>query len=75
MSSLPESLASSYLFGGNAPYIEALYEHYLDDPSGVPDAWRDYFDQLQHGPATDGRTATRDQPHAPIIQSFAERAR
>src|SRR5690606_23707540 len=33
------------------------------------------FDQLQHTPATDGQEATRDQAHAPIVQSFAQRAR
>ena len=75
MSSLPESLSSSYLFGGNAPYIEEIYENYLADPATVPDAWREYFDQLQHSPASDGRPATRDQAHAPIVQSFAQRAR
>ena len=25
-------LGSSYLFGGNAPFIEDLYESYLQDP-------------------------------------------
>src|SRR5699024_10430812 len=48
---------------------------YLDNPAGVPDEWRDYFDQLQNAPATDGNESTRDQAHAPIIESFAQRAR
>jgi len=75
MSSEQESLSNSYLFGGNAPYVEELYEAYLDNPGSVPDNWRTYFDQLQHAPATDGQTSTRDQAHAPIVQSFADRAR
>ncbi|NDY82641.1 2-oxoglutarate dehydrogenase E1 component [Orrella sp. NBD-18] len=75
MSSEIESLQNSYLFGGNAPYVEELYESYLDNPGSVPDNWRTYFDQLQHMPATDGREATRDQAHAPIIESFALRAK
>ncbi|MGN6579389.1 MAG: 2-oxoglutarate dehydrogenase E1 component [Bordetella sp.] len=75
MSSEQESLSNSYLFGGNAPYVEELYEAYLDNPGSVSDNWRAYFDQLQHAPATDGQASTRDQAHAPIIQSFAERAR
>ena len=75
MSSELESLHNSYLFGGNAPYVEELYESYLDNPGSVPDNWRTYFDQLQHMPATDGREATRDQAHAPIIESFAQRAK
>ncbi len=70
-----DSLQNSYLFGGNAPYVEELYEAYLDNPGSVPDNWRNYFDQLQHMPATDGQEATRDQAHAPIIESFAQRAK
>lgn len=75
MSSELDSLKNSYLFGGNAPYVEELYESYLDNPGSVPDNWRSYFDQLQNLPATDGQEATRDQAHAPIIESFAQRAK
>ena len=75
MSSQTELQSNSYLYGSNAAYVEELYEMYLDNPSSVPSEWRDYFDQLQHQPATDGREATRDQAHSPIIQSFAERAK
>ena len=75
MSSELESLQNSYLFGGNAPYVEELYEAYLDNPGSVPENWRSYFDQLQHMPATDGQAATRDQAHAPIVESFAIRAK
>lgn len=75
MSSEKESSSTSYLFGGNAPYVEELYEAYLDNPGSVPDNWRDYFDQLQHQPAVDGQESTRDQAHAPIVESFAQRAR
>ena len=75
MSSESESLSTSYLFGGNAPYVEELYEAYLDNPGSVPDNWREYFDQLQHSPATDGQETTRDRAHAPVVESFAQRAR
>ncbi|PLC51221.1 2-oxoglutarate dehydrogenase E1 component [Pollutimonas subterranea] len=75
MSSEIELLSNSYLFGSNAPYVEDLYESYLDNPGSVPNEWRDYFDQLQHQPATDGREVTRDQAHAPIVESFAQRAK
>ena len=37
-------LANSYLYGANAPFIEDLYETYLDNPGAVTPAWRDYFD-------------------------------
>ncbi|MCS6945318.1 MAG: 2-oxoglutarate dehydrogenase E1 component [Sutterellaceae bacterium] len=66
---------NSYLFGGNAPYVEELYERYLDNPGSVPEKWRAYFDQLQLVPAADGSHATPDVPHAPIIESFAQRAK
>ena len=44
--------SNSYLFGGNAPYVEERYEAYLDNPGSVPDNWRDYFDALVAGVAT-----------------------
>ncbi len=75
MSSELESKQNSYLFGGNAPYVEELYESYLDNPGSVSDRWRSYFDQLQNMPATDGTSSTRDMAHAPIVESFAQRAK
>ncbi|MDG5973881.1 2-oxoglutarate dehydrogenase E1 component [Hydrogenophaga taeniospiralis CCUG 15921] len=66
--------SNSYLFGGNAPYVEEMYENYLDNPGSVPDNWRSYFDALQHVPAVDG-TDARDVPHLPVINAFAERAK
>jgi 2-oxoglutarate dehydrogenase E1 component len=66
--------SNSYLFGGNAPYVEEMYEAYLDNPGSVPDNWRAYFDALQNVPATDG-TDSRDVAHAPVIESFAQRAK
>jgi 2-oxoglutarate dehydrogenase E1 component len=66
---------NSYLFGANAPYVEELYEAYLDNPGSVPDNWRNYFDQLQILPATDGSDSSKDIAHAPIVESFAQRAK
>ena len=65
---------NSYLFGGNAPYVEEMYENYLANPGSVPDTWRSYFDALQHVPAVDG-TDARDVPHMPVISAFAELAK
>ena len=65
---------NSYLFGGNAPYVEEMYESYLANPGSVPDSWRDYFDALQHVPAVDGSNM-KDVPHLPVIAAFAERAK
>ncbi|MBC5766705.1 2-oxoglutarate dehydrogenase E1 component [Ramlibacter albus] len=79
MSSEPRSVytayqGNSYLFGGNAPYVEEMYENYLANPTSVPDMWRDYFDALQNVPAVDGSNA-RDVPHLPVVNAFAERAK
>ncbi len=67
-------LGNTFLFGGNAPYVEELYENYLDNPGSVPDTWRDYFDALQHVPASDGSNA-RDVAHLPVVNAFAQRAK
>ncbi len=66
--------SSSYLFGGNAPYIEDLYEDYLSNPGSVPEQWRAYFDAMQNVPGSNG-TDSRDIAHSPVQASFAERAR
>lgn len=71
---MKENSANSYLFGGNAPYVEELYEAYLNNPGSVPDNWRAYFDAMQNVPAVDG-SAKPDVPHAPVVASFAERAK
>jgi len=71
---MQEYRANSHLFGGNAPYVEELYEAYLDNPGSVPENWRSYFDALQHLPAVDG-SDERDVAHAPVVESFAQRAK
>ncbi|WP_333842634.1 2-oxoglutarate dehydrogenase E1 component [Pelomicrobium sp.] len=63
-----EMLANSYLFGANAPFIEALYEKYLEDPEAVSGEWRSYFDSLARQPGP----APRDVSHRPVIESFIE---
>jgi len=67
--------SNSYLFGGNAPYIEELYESYLDNPASVPEQWREYFDQMQLAPGAGKDAEGRDVAHAPIVESLALRAR
>ncbi|PLV18957.1 2-oxoglutarate dehydrogenase E1 component [Pseudomonas guariconensis] len=56
---------SAHLSGGNAAYVEELYELYLHDPNAVPEEWRTYFQKL---PA-DGSTAT-DVSHSTIRDHF-----
>src|SRR5438093_4023237 len=73
MSAMKEFLSNSYLFGANAPFIEELYEAYLDNPQSVPEQWREYFDKLQLLSA--GGNGGRDVAQAPIVEAFAQRAK
>ena len=65
---------NSYLFGGNAPFVEELYESYLNNPQSVSDSWRAYFDQLQVLPGSGG-ASLKDVAHAPVVESFVQRAK
>ncbi|CAD5110132.1 2-oxoglutarate dehydrogenase E1 component [Zestomonas carbonaria] len=56
---------SAHLSGGNAAYVEELYELYLHDPNAVPEEWRTYFQKL---PA-DGSVAN-DVSHSTIRDHF-----
>ena len=47
--SLQQRYASSPLFGTNAPYVEDLYEAYLEDPQSVPENWRKFFADVRPG--------------------------
>ena len=64
---MSQSKGNSHLFGSNAPFIEELYESYLENPATVSDEWRGYFDALQNLPGN-----ARDVTHAPVIASFAQ---
>ncbi len=66
-SRLEQFRQSSPLFGGNAAFIEDLYERYLSDPESVSTHWRDYFRALS---PTEGR----DIAHGPIRDAFAHLA-
>jgi len=70
--SLRELLASTPLSGGNAPYVEALYEQFLSDPQSVDPAWRDYFLRLQEG--LKQRGAGTEQSHASVQAGIVQRA-
>ena len=69
---IPDMLAqwaSSHIAGGNAEYVDALYETYLQDPNAIPPEWRDYFDQL---PKVESDThALHDVPHSVLRDRFA----
>ncbi|NCW70919.1 MAG: 2-oxoglutarate dehydrogenase subunit E1 [Proteobacteria bacterium] len=37
---------TSFLSGTNSSYIEKLYAKYVENPSSIPDSWRQFFDGL-----------------------------
>src|SRR5512140_1268641 len=61
---MKEFEASSHLFGSNAPFVEELYERYLEDPASVSPEWKAQFDAWQGG------AGRRDVAHSPVIASF-----
>ncbi|GMQ92376.1 MAG: 2-oxoglutarate dehydrogenase E1 component [Gammaproteobacteria bacterium] len=68
--SLQQRWQSSTLADGNAPYLETLYENYLQDPESVDQAWRRYFDGLPRVNGTE-----RDVSHAEIRSYFRDLVR
>src|SRR5690554_636723 len=67
---MQEMRGNSYLFGANAPFIEALYEAWLKDPASVEPRWRDYFEELQR---LDQGAA--DVSHFDVQERFAQLAK
>ncbi|HWV15248.1 MAG TPA: 2-oxoglutarate dehydrogenase E1 component [Cellvibrio sp.] len=60
--------SSSHISGGNAAYVEELYDTYLHNPNAVSEEWRNYFDQL---PRVSG-VLTQDTPHSVIRAQFEQ---
>ena len=56
---------SSHMAGGNAAYVEELYEAYLEDAKSVSDEWRAIFDKL---PKVEG--AELETKHSEIRNQF-----
>jgi 2-oxoglutarate dehydrogenase E1 component len=66
---MKDLMAGSYLSGGNAAYIDELYEAYLQGADTVAPEWKKYFDQIQVLPGP------RDVPHEPVRELIARIAR
>jgi 2-oxoglutarate dehydrogenase E1 component len=54
------------LYGGNAEFLDALYEQYLRDPASVDERWRSYFAQWAAAPD--------ERAHQPIRDAISARA-
>jgi 2-oxoglutarate dehydrogenase E1 component len=58
---------TSALYGGNASYVESLYEQYLSDPESVETSWKQRFDVIHSG-------STQETPHSVIVDHFEKLA-
>ena len=71
---LERQYESSPIHGSNAPYVEALYDAYLDDPGSVSEEWRRYFGEFGD---TQGevshRRMVRDVPRQPVARDVPHR--
>jgi len=65
---MKEFESTSNLYGSNAPYVEEIYERYLEDPNSVDASWRTVFDAWQK--SGNGR----DVAHSRVIQQFEQLA-
>jgi 2-oxoglutarate dehydrogenase E1 component len=59
--------ASSYLAGSNSPYIEELFDQYLEDPASLSQEWQDFFSQ-----ATALENGSHEAPvsHHAVVERF-----
>ena len=69
-SSMEQLWRSSHIAGGNATYVEDLYEVYLKNPNGVPEQWREYFHKLPR--VRSEVVQLLDVPHSVIRDRFAQ---
>jgi 2-oxoglutarate dehydrogenase E1 component len=65
---LAELIASTPLSGGNAAYVESVYERFLENRESVDAQWRELFDAL---PAA----GTPDVPRGDIVAALTQRLR
>lgn len=63
---IKQFLKSSQLSGGNATFIEELYEQFLLDPASVSSQWKTYFESFQ---------GQDDVPHSAILASIQAQAK
>ena len=64
---LDRQYESSPIHGSNAPYIEGLYEAFLENPANVSPQWRRYFGGFAG--------SDRDVSHRPVIRTLTRKPR
>jgi 2-oxoglutarate dehydrogenase E1 component len=68
--SFADQLATTALSGGNADFLEGLYERFIKDPGAVAPAWAAYFEDFQAKPPTD---SMGEVAHSEIRERLAAR--
>jgi len=63
---------TSFLYGGNALFIEQIQEKWANDPASVSPAWRAFFDQLSDAPAHVSENASAGGWARPVVEARDE---
>ncbi|WP_245557592.1 2-oxoglutarate dehydrogenase E1 component [Deinococcus peraridilitoris] len=58
---------STVMYGGNAGFVESLYEDYLQDPASVSPQWRSFFEAQRDG--------AQETQHSVVQAAFLQLAR
>ena len=59
--------ATSFLYGGNAPYLEELRARYERDPKSVDAEWRTFFEGLKDVPEGDQKPSWQRKDWPPVV--------
>ncbi|WP_140984350.1 2-oxoglutarate dehydrogenase E1 component [Asticcacaulis tiandongensis] len=63
---------TSFLYGGNAVFIEQIQAKWANDPASVSPAWRAFFDQLSDAPANVSENAAVGGWARPVVETRDE---
>ena len=62
----------SCLFGGKAPFLEAIYEDWLRDPASVRDEWQDDFKNMPANDSSAATTSSVEARHSEVRERMLE---
>ncbi len=64
---MDDTQQATVMYGGNAAFVEGLYEAYLANPASVDSDWRTYFDSVRQNAV--------ETPHSAVQQQFYDLGR
>ncbi|HEX2041618.1 MAG TPA: hypothetical protein VHF24_03185, partial [Acidimicrobiales bacterium] len=73
---MADEAAAAAAFGPNAWLVDDMYERYTQDPSSVPESWRDFFEgyEARRPAAGDGANSPAAEPErAPTVDAVPAR--